>query len=288
MTALQLDVTEGPTAPHRPNGRRLHLVTHPPASPLGELAIVIVAYNAEHTIESVLDRIPGPVATQVGAILVSDDASADGTVDAALRWAGRHPHVPVEVVRQPRNLGYGGNQKFCYRWATGRGFAHAVMIHGDGQYAPELVLSMVEPLLDGRARVVFGSRMIAPGAARRGGMPRYKWVGNRLLTSFQNAVVGLRLSEWHTGYRAYTLSALAELDLDAMSDGFDFDTEIILGFADTLEDARHDVVEIAVPTFYGDEKCHVNGLRYALEVVVDVVRYRRCRWGRRRHAASAA
>ena len=243
-----------------------------------------MAYNAEHTIAAVLDRIPAPVAKYVGAILVSDDASSDRTVEVAQQWAHNHPHVDVSVVQQPQNLGYGGNQKFCYRWAAARGLAHAVMIHGDGQYAPELVLSMAQPLLAGRAKVVFGSRMLAKGAARKGGMPRYKWVGNRMLTRFQNAVSGLCLSEWHTGYRAYSLATLAALDLDSMSDGFDFDTEIILGLADTLEDARRDVVEIAIPTFYGDEKCHVNGMRYAMEVVVDVVRHRQ----RRRHAASAA
>jgi glycosyltransferase involved in cell wall biosynthesis len=265
----------------------LHLVgseSTTSAGPLNSVAIVIVAYNAERTIAAVLDRIPAPVAKNVGAILVSDDASSDRTAEAALTWAHRHPHIPVTVVRQPENLGYGGNQKFCYRWAAERGLDHAVMIHGDGQYAPEIVLLMVQPLLDERAKAVFGSRMLTKGAALKGGMPRYKWIGNRMLTSVQNSLSGLRLSEWHTGYRAYSLAALAALDLDSMSDGFDFDTEIILGLADTLDDARRDVVEIAIPTFYGSEKCHVNGMSYAVNVVVDVVRHRQ----RRRQAVSAA
>jgi glycosyltransferase involved in cell wall biosynthesis len=286
-------LVEGPSvfAHERVPAAHLHLVDHLvddepaiTADPFESVAIVIVAFNAEHTIDAVLDRIPAPVAKNVGAILVSDDASGDRTAEVARIWAHRHPHVPVTVVQQPENLGYGGNQKYCYRWAVARGFAHAVMIHGDGQYAPEIVLSMAQPLLDGHAKVVFGSRMLAKGSARKGGMPRYKWVGNRMLTRFQNAVSGLRLSEWHTGYRAYSLDVLAPLDLESMSDGFDFDTEIILGLADTLADPRRDFVEIAIPTFYGDEKCHVNGIRYAADIVVDVMRHRQ----RRRQAASLA
>ena len=253
------------------------------ADPFDSVAIIIVAYNAEHTIASVLDRIPVPVAKNVGAILVSDDASGDRTAEVARSWANRHPDVPTSVVQQPANLGTAAT----ISTATGgrrRVVSPMVMIHGDGQYAPEIVLSMAQPLLAGHAKVVFGSRMLAKGSARKGGMPRYKWIGNRMLTRFQNAVSGLRLSEWHTGYRAYALDALARLDLESMSDGFDFDTEIILGLADTLEDARRDLVEIAIPTFYGDEKCHVNGIRYAADIVVDVVRHRR----RRRPAASVA
>jgi glycosyltransferase involved in cell wall biosynthesis len=257
-----LDLTTTITPP-------LRLVPGQP-SPLSSVAIVIVAYNAEATIASVLSRVPASVASAVGAMLVSDDCSQDATATVALEWADEHPDVPVVVVRQAANLGYGGNQKYCYSWARAHGFDHAVMVHGDGQYAPELVLHMIEPLIDGRADVVFGSRMLTKGAALEGGMPRYKWVGNRILTTFQNLVSGLRLSEWHTGYRAYSLELIDRLDLESMSDKFDFDTEIILAIADE----QASIAEIAIPTFYGNEKCHVNGLRYALDVVVDVTRHR--------------
>jgi glycosyltransferase involved in cell wall biosynthesis len=235
-----------------------------------DVAIVILAYNAEATIASVLDRIPRTIAESVGAILVSDDKSGDATAQRAIEWGAAHPAVNLTVVHQAVNLGYGGNQKFSYQWAIRRGLRLAVMVHGDGQYAPELVGKMVEPLMSGRADAVFGSRMITKGGARAGGMPMYKFVGNKVLTTFQNRLAGLRLSEWHSGYRAYRLDRLGLASLSTMSDAFDFDTEIILHLAKR----KLRIGEIAIPTFYGDEKCHVNGLRYAADVVVDVVRFR--------------
>lgn len=241
-----------------------------PAPTFNTVAVVIVTYNAAATIEWVLDRIPTTFSRSVGAILVSDDASKDNTVEHAQSWADAHPDVPVTVVRQTKNRGYGGNQKFCYQWAIRLGFKQVVMIHGDGQYAPELAMAMVTPLLENRADAVFGSRMMTRGGARRGGMPMYKFLGNRLLTTFQNVVSGLRLTEWHSGYRAYSTKVLSQLAFDSMADGFEFDTQIILG----VKDAGGRFVEIPIPTYYGDEKCHVNGIQYAADVLVDVVRYR--------------
>jgi glycosyltransferase involved in cell wall biosynthesis len=237
---------------------------------LADVAIVILAYNAEATIASVLDRIPSAIAENVGAILVSDDKSRDATSPRAIEWGAAHPAVNLTVVHQQQNLGYGGNQKFSYEWAMQRGLRLAVMVHGDGQYAPELVGKMVEPLMAGTADAVFGSRMLTKGGARAGGMPLYKYVGNKVLTTFQNRFAGLRLSEWHSGYRAYRLDRLGLGSLREMSDVFDFDTEIILHLAKQ----KLRISEIAIPTFYGDEKCHVNGLRYAADVVLDVVRFR--------------
>jgi glycosyltransferase involved in cell wall biosynthesis len=259
------------------------IVVHPPLSlvaplpvgapgsnPFAKVAIVIVAYEASSTIEAVLDRIPATIARSVGAILVSDDRSGDRTVAVAEEWGTAHPDVPLTVVGQPQNLGYGGNQKFCYRWAMDHGFEQAVMVHGDGQYAPELVAEMVRPLLAGGNAAVFGSRMLKRGGARLGGMPTYKYVGNKVLTRCQNLVTGLRLSEWHSGYRAYDLATIASMPLDTMSDGFDFDTEIIL----QLADRKANIHEIPIPTFYGNEVCRVNGVRYAFDVMTDVVGHR--------------
>ena len=242
---------------------------------LAAVAVVIVAYNAEHTIADVLSRIPRTFAENVGAILVSDDASSDATVEVARRWAASHPLVNLTVVHQEKNLGYGGNQKFCYRWALDHGHHIAVMVHGDGQYAPELVGSMIEPLLRGETDAVFGSRMLTPGGARRGGMPMYKWVGNRILTTIQNGCAGLKLSEWHSGYRAYSVAALRDVPFRANADGYHFDTQIIIQF----HEAGKRIKEIPIPTYYGDEICHVNGLEYAKDVVVDTVRYRLGRSG---------
>lgn len=156
-----------------------------------------------------------------------------------------------------------------------------MLLHADGQYAPEVIEDLVAPIADGRADAVFGSRMLTPGAARAGGMPLYKWLGNRILTRAQNALTGARLSEWHSGYRAYRVDTLAGLPLASYSDDFDFDTEIILG----LLDAQASIVEVPIPTYYGDEICYVDGVHYAKDIMTDVLRHRAERMGFGRAAA---
>lgn len=245
-------------------------------SGLDRCAIVIVAYEAENTIARVLDRIPSDVAESVGGLLVSDDASSDATVVRAVEWGSCHPAVALTICVQPFNRGYGGNQRACYRWAAQNGFDHVVMIHGDGQYAPEIVEQILGPLLAGEADAVFGSRMMVRESARCGGMPMYKRLGNRVLSGIQNRATGLNLSEWHCGYRAYRIGALRQLDLETLSPGFDFDTQIILA----LDTANMTICETPIPTHYGDEKCHVNGLRYATQVTGAVMRHRRRLRGR--------
>jgi 2-polyprenyl-3-methyl-5-hydroxy-6-metoxy-1,4-benzoquinol methylase len=145
-----------------------------------------------------------------------------------------------------------------------------VLLHGDGQYAPEELPNIVKPLVDGECDAVLGSRMMQKGAARRGGMPLYKFVGNRILTRYQNAVMGTELTEWHSGYRAYRVGALRSIPFLQNSDGFDFDTQIII----QLVEAGKRIVEIPIPTYYGDEICYVNGLGYARDVATAVTRYR--------------
>ena len=239
------------------------------------IGIVVVAYNAASTLEWVLDRIPADFRPRISAILVSDDHSQDDTEHVGRGYERRGTDLPLTVVRQPRNLGYGGNQKYGYRWAIEQGLDVVVLLHGDGQYAPELLAEMVAPLVSGDAEVVLGSRMLQRGAARRGGMPAYKLVGNRILTRFQNAMAGMSLSEWHSGYRAFSVAALARIPFEANSDGFDFDTEVLL----QLLAAGDRIVEVPIPTYYGDEICYVDGLRYARDVASDVVRYRLARIG---------
>jgi 2-polyprenyl-3-methyl-5-hydroxy-6-metoxy-1,4-benzoquinol methylase len=244
------------------------------ARPL-RIGILVVAYNASTTLRSVLARIDPAFRDRITAVLVSDDHSADDTYAVGVEVQREEAGLPITVVRQPRNLGYGGNQKFGYRWAVEQGLDLVVMLHGDGQYAPELLADIVAPLEAGEADVVMGSRMMVPGAARKGGMPRYKYVGNRILTRFQNAVSGLHLSEWHSGYRAFSVAALARIPFEQNSDGFDFDTEVLL----QLHDAGARVVEVPIPTYYGDEICYVDGIAYARSVVADVLRYRLQRVG---------
>ncbi len=235
-----------------------------------KIGVLVVAYNAETTLVSVLNRIPADVRAEIAEVLVQDDHSSDRTYDVALEYLHQGTELPLTVLRHPRNLGYGGNQKAGYRYAMDHGWDVVVLLHGDGQYAPEVLHDLVGPIVEGRADAVFGSRMMAGGQARAGGMPAYKYAGNRILTTFQNTLTGLRLSEWHSGYRAYRVAALADLPLGTNSDGFDFDTEIIL----QLHAAGKRIVEVPIPTYYGDEICYVNGMAYARDVVVDTVRYR--------------
>lgn len=235
---------------------------------------MVVAYNASTTLERTLDRIPRDL-NGLAAILVSDDHSADDTAEIARAYASTHPELPITVVRQPRNLGYGGNQKFCYRWAMRQGIDAVVLLHGDGQYAPEFLPDMAEPIVSERADMVSGSRMMTAGAARAGGMPLYKYVGNRILTTYQNLMSGLQLSEWHSGYRAFSIAALERIPFEDNSDDFDFDTEVLL----QLAAAGSRITEIAIPTHYGDEVCYVNGMVYARDVVIDVTRMRLARMG---------
>jgi 2-polyprenyl-3-methyl-5-hydroxy-6-metoxy-1,4-benzoquinol methylase len=242
---------------------------------VSRIGVLVVAYNAVSTLADVLDRIPESFRPSIDVVLVSDDHSTDSTYEAALEYERTHSEYPLAIVRQPRNLGYGGNQKFGYRWLAERGVDIAVLLHGDGQYAPEVMPQIAAPLVEGRADVVLGSRMLAPGGALRGGMPRYKYVGNKILTRFQNRVSGLVLSEWHSGYRAFGMDALARIPFEENSDGFDFDTEVLLQLFDS--GARID--EVPIPTYYGDEICRVDGLRYARDVSLDVVRYRLARLG---------
>jgi glycosyltransferase involved in cell wall biosynthesis len=238
------------------------------------IGILVVAYNAATTLASVLDRIPKDFVPKITKILVNDDHSQDSTYLVGVGYQ-QLTDLPLEVFRHPVNLGYGGNQKSGYRWAIEHGLDIVVLLHGDGQYAPEQLPDMVAPLERDECDAVFGSRTMVEGAARAGGMPLYKYVGNRILTSFQNRVAGMDLTEWHSGYRAYSVAALRELPFERNSDGFDFDTEIIL----QLHEAGKRITEIPIPTYYGDEICYVNGMRYAGDVTRAVMRYRAHKMG---------
>ncbi len=239
------------------------------------IGILVVAYNAAGTLAGVLDRIPEDFRPRITTVLIGDDASSDSTHLVAMGYQQIAPDLPIVAVRHEENRGYGGNQKWGYRWAIEHDLDVVVLLHGDGQYAPEMLPEMVAPILAGEAEAVFGSRMLDEGAARRGGMPLYKYVGNRILTTVQNAAAGTALSEWHSGYRAYSVRALADVPFESNSDDFDFDTEIIL----QMVEAGNRIVEIPIPTYYGDEICHVNGLAYARDVTVDSLRYRAHRMG---------
>lgn len=239
------------------------------------IGILVVAYNAASTLAKVLDRIPADFRPAITEVLVCDDASQDATHLVALGYQQLVTDLPLTVIRHPENLGYGGNQKEGYRLAIEHGLDIVVLLHGDGQYAPEFLPEIVGPLLRDEADAVFGSRMLHPGEARKGGMPLYKYLGNKILTRFENAMVGTHLSEWHSGYRAYSVETLKDIPFERNADGFDFDTDIII----QLHEAGKRIVELPIPTYYGDEICYVNGLSYARDVAKATCRYRFHRMG---------
>lgn len=223
--------------------------------------IFIIAYNAEAHIDATLGRIPAEVWDEIETAYVFDDCSTDGTVERAIALIQRYPKL--KVLRNPINSRYGGNQKRGWQYALDHGLDAVVMLHADGQYAPEILRDIYGPIVEGRADVVLGSRMMEHGAARRGGMPRYKYVGNIVLTKIQNALTGIGLSEFHTGYRAYSTRFLRNVPFWENSDEWHFDTEILLQAAS----AGARILEVPIPTYYGDEICRVNGMAYAFECV---------------------
>lgn len=233
-----------------------------PAKP--KVIIFIVAYFAESTLKQVLERIPAEVfETYDCEVLVVDDASDDRTMAVGREYQDAHPELRMTVLRNEYNQGYGGNQKVGYTYAIARR-AHAVaLLHGDGQYAPELLPTLLEPICRGQADAVFGSRMSTTLGAIKGGMPLYKYLGNRILTRAQNALLGSRLSEFHSGYRVYSVSFLEQLQFRLNSNDFHFDTEIII----QLMNAGARILELPIPTYYGDEICRVNGMKYAWDVM---------------------
>lgn len=233
-----------------------------------KIAILVVAYNAEDTLLKVLDRIPADFVQNISVVLVCDDASTDATHEQALKYQ-QCSNLPLNIVRHAVNLGYGGNQKYGYLWAIENGMDIVVLLHGDGQYAPEEIPRMVEPILSNTADVVFGSRMMQRSKAIKGGMPLYKFIGNVCLTSIQNLLTGVQLSEWHTGYRAYRVDSLRSASFGNNSNYFDFDTQIILQMIDT----RQRITELQIPTFYGDEISRVNSIKYGLQILGHTIRY---------------
>ena len=235
------------------------------------IGIFIVAYNALTTLSTVLKRITPHAWNNVEQVVVFDDASQDATYELAVGIQAMTNLPKLRVLKHTKNLGYGGNQKAGYRYFIEQGFDVVVLLHGDGQYAPELLSHMYAPLVRGEADAVFGSRMMKDfGGPLKGGMPLYKYAGNRILTAFENRALGLHLTEFHSGYRAYNVHALAQLKLDKLTDDFHFDTEIII----KLHHQNFKIVEVPIPTFYGDEVCRVNGLKYARAIVRAVQRYK--------------
>ena len=226
-----------------------------------KVVVVMPAYNAARTLEATYRGLAMDV---VDEVILVDDVSHDDTVDIAER-------LGLKVVVHLQNRGYGGNQKTCYLEALRSGADVVVMVHPDNQYDSTLVPQMIQPVLDGQADIVLGSRFLS-GTALSGGMPWWKFIANRFLTAVENAAFGLRLSEYHTGFRAYSRRLLETLPFLLNSDNFVFDQEIMaqavcFGFP---------VHEVSVPTRYFAEASSVNferSVEYGLDVLWLVARY---------------
>jgi glycosyltransferase involved in cell wall biosynthesis len=232
-----------------------------------KVVVVLPAYNAAETLKRTYDEIPHDV---VDEVLLVDDASQDGTVAIAAS-------LGINTVRHDRNRGYGGNQKTCYAAALARGADIVVMLHADYQYTPRLVTAMAAMIASEQFDAVLASRILGRGALS-GGMPLYKYIANRILTLFQNVMLGQKLSEYHTGYRAWSRQVLETLPLQYCAEGFVFDNQMLaqsvyFGFR---------VGEISCPTRYFPEASSINFGRsvvYGLGVVKTSVEFRLQRWG---------
>ena len=232
--------------------------------------ILVVAYNAITTLVKVLDRIPKDVWNEVGEVVVFDDCSSDETTLLAKGYKESRKLEKLSIYRNERNLGYGGNQKKGYEYAISKGYDYVILLHGDGQYAPEVLGDFIKVAKEKEPAMVSGSRMLNRKRALKGGMPYYKFLGNIILTTYQNLMLHSKLSEFHSGYRMYKTEVLKNLHLDKYTDDFHFDTQIMVEILH-----RHgEIVEIPIPTYYGGEVCYVNGMKYAFNVFKSVLQYK--------------
>lgn len=232
-----------------------------------KIIVVLPAYNAERTLRQTVDEIPREY---IDDVILVDDASHDRTVQVS-RELGLH------TVVHPQNLGYGGNQKTCYAEALARGADVVIMLHPDYQYTPKLLVAMGSLVAIGQYDVVLGSRILSEGALR-GGMPFYKYVSNRFLTLVQNLLMGKKLSEYHTGYRAFSRRLLESLPLQHNSDDFVFDNQMLAQAAWF----NFSIGEISCPTKYFPEASSINfrrSLIYGFGVLGTALSFRLNRMG---------
>lgn len=252
-------------------GRFLHLVLqlHPAKMVNGKKVVVVLpAYNAARTLEKTYKEIPFDI---VDDVVLVDDKSRDETVKRASELGIRH------IITHEVNRGYGGNQKSCYNKALELNADIVIMLHPDYQYTPRLIPSMAYLIAHDLYHVVLGSRILGNGALR-GGMPVYKYIANRLLTFVQNILVGQKLSEYHTGYRAFSKKVLEEVNYEIDSDDFVFDNQML----SQIIFLGYEIAEVTCPTKYFEEASSINFKRsavYGLGVLGVSVKHRLCKWG---------
>ncbi len=225
--------------------------------------IFIVAYNHEKFIKEVLNRLPDSIRKDNYEILVIDDASKDKTFKVANDWKEKNKKIKIKILKNSKNYGYGGNQKIGMQYAVNNKFDNLILLHGDGQYAPEIIQDFLNYHIIEQASLTLGSRMLIKKNALKGKMPFYKFIGNIILTNLQNFLLNTSLSEFHTGYRIYSVKDLSKVKFNLNSDYFHFDTEIILQFIGL----KYKICEYSIPTYYGNEISYVNGFKYAYNIL---------------------
>jgi glycosyltransferase involved in cell wall biosynthesis len=233
-----------------------------------KVTVVLPAYNAEHTLEITYNELPFDI---VDDVVLVDDASSDNTVDTAKKLGIRN------VVIHQNNRGYGGNQKSCYNKALELKSDIVIMVHPDYQYTPKLIEAMAYIIANEVYPVVLGSRILGRGALR-GGMPKYKYVANRFLTLFQNYMIGQKLSEYHTGYRAFSAEVLRKINYEANSDDFIFDNQML----SQIFMAGFEIGEVTCPTKYFKEASSINfrrSVKYGFGVLLTSIKHRFAKWG---------
>lgn len=232
------------------------------------ITVVLPAYNAEKTLEKTYNEIPFDI---VDNVILVDDKSKDNTVEIGNKLGISH------VVSHEENRGYGGNQKTCYKKALQINSDIIVMLHPDYQYTPKLIHSMCFLIANEVYDVVLGSRILGKGAIK-GGMPKYKYLSNRALTFFQNTLLSQKLSEYHTGYRAFSAEVLRSINYEANSDDFIFDNQMLA----QIFGQGYEIAEITCPTKYFKDASSINltrSIQYGLGVVEVSLRYRLEKWG---------
>jgi len=236
-----------------------------------KLLILITAYNVESFIKEVVDRIPHSFLSKKYdySILIIDDKSKDKTREVVQEIKAVNSHLQIKYLFNKVNQGYGGNQKIGYHYAIKNKFDYVLLLHGDGQYAPEKILDMLEPFETFSCDAVQGSRMINKLGALKGGMPIYKFIGNIFLTYIQNLITKIGLSEFHSGYRAYKIKSLMDIPFELNSNYFHFDTEILL----QLKMLNRKIYEISIPTFYGKEISTLNSINYGFAILKTTLKY---------------
>ena len=233
-----------------------------------KILIFIPAYNVEKEIFLVIQKIPKEIFDKnLIKILIVNDFSSDNTAKEIEKILEKFKYS-FEVYNSKSNLGYGGVQKYAFQYAIDNSFEYAIMLHGDGQYTPEVLSDFIEKFQDESLDAIFGSRMMSYKSALKGGMPFYKFLGNIGLTFIQNLILNSKISEFHSGYRSFKVEALKKINFIDKANKYHFDTEIII----ELLKNKLKILEIYIPTHYGNEVSHLKSVPYGLSVLFTTIK----------------